>query len=1011
MTPQEELQLIRRMNRGDISPSEELQIMRALDSGDIGLLSGPSENTLGIPKAPSFEEMRLRASGRQEGFDYETGADGKLRALMSFGETPEEREAILAAKVGEKGYTRDEAGRLALTPEGQRARGMEPSDKNIVIEEEGLSFRDVSDLAGIAPETIGSIIGTAVGGGATFGLGSIAGAAGGAAAGQALEETLEGLLGVQRQSLPDIGKDLLKEAAIGAAGEIIGAGVVMAGKKIIGAGSNIAGRVASRSPAEEIAADRLARMQDLVDRGYVPSMEALGAPRPVAYSQKFFENAAKVTKRIDNNVETALKEKAKFLEGISEDAATKLGEDVGLWYSPGQFGKLTAAQNNAQKSIIRAINDSIDLLSDASKRGLDVDNETIAAITKAFDELGQKAADDFGTVDTILNAMSVTGRGGGGGAKLFDTESIRTPLKEYMDQMRNLADPAVEQAKIFLQATSGTGRASFNDLATLRKFVNDNLYFGGNLSTRAGKSLEEVREALDTMLNNKTILNSIDNGALSEADQALLKSAAEQRNKAMENFRVGMDKFEKLERLGLVRQVGDLKDLGQGYGRRVVSDQFFDKAVKRNSPERLKAVFNAVDNPSEIQDAFARRYLEDAMSQAKADIDAPDTFSGPRFEGYIQRLGSTGPVLFGKEWDQVKKLAREIGKSTADVKVTAKQIDQIMDIAPGSKIGAAMSDLAKATRASDQALSVKVLKDISTGKLESFDEIGRALTSRGLKKDDAVKIMRFLDNNPEVKVGMKNAVLQDVLSSIDDQIFKSQKNANVLKETISKYQPGTLQVILGDDTYKAVKGFADDLADLGDVGKEGSIAASGIWANFLKHPISALGTVTQFKLLANAMSRPEVAKAYLAARRSAGPNIRAQGEAMLRVMNQAVADEGVDAGALASRAGRIAGAAATGVSRAGSLGRDALIRGSGLASYEPMGREGRDYVAPDRPAPRFEIPEVTSPMMLDLPSRPLSPMEQLRTNVRKELSLRQRARENPAVASTLLGGLGSADLL
>ena len=47
-------------------------------------------------------------------------SDGRLRSLMSFGETDSDREAILKRIVGEDGYVRDKGGQLALTPTGQK---------------------------------------------------------------------------------------------------------------------------------------------------------------------------------------------------------------------------------------------------------------------------------------------------------------------------------------------------------------------------------------------------------------------------------------------------------------------------------------------------------------------------------------------------------------------------------------------------------------------------------------------------------------------------------------------------------------------------------------------------------------------------------------------------------------------------------------------------------------------------------------------------------------------------
>ena len=65
----------------------------------------------------TFQDLlaETKSANEDEGFDYETGGSSGLRALVSFGETPEEQEAILLKRVGEGGYTKDSRGRLALT--------------------------------------------------------------------------------------------------------------------------------------------------------------------------------------------------------------------------------------------------------------------------------------------------------------------------------------------------------------------------------------------------------------------------------------------------------------------------------------------------------------------------------------------------------------------------------------------------------------------------------------------------------------------------------------------------------------------------------------------------------------------------------------------------------------------------------------------------------------------------------------------------------------------------------
>ena len=68
---------------------------------------------------------------------------------------------------------------------------------------------------------------------------------------------------------------------------------------------------------------------------------------------------------------------------------------------------------------------------------------------------------------------------------------------------------------------------------------------------------------------------------------------------------------------------------------------------------------------------------------------------------------------------------------------------------------------------------------------------------------------------------------------------------------------------------------------------------------------------------------------------------------------------------------------------------------------------------------RTSVPDVQQPELLNFSvppappqaarSAPMGIIDVLRSNVNKEL--RDRARQSPAAASTLLGGLGSADLL
>ena len=64
-------------------------------------------------KTSSFKDLLQQSDAEKfdEGFDYETGAPSGIRALVSFGETEEEKEAILLKKLGTDAYTKDSKGR------------------------------------------------------------------------------------------------------------------------------------------------------------------------------------------------------------------------------------------------------------------------------------------------------------------------------------------------------------------------------------------------------------------------------------------------------------------------------------------------------------------------------------------------------------------------------------------------------------------------------------------------------------------------------------------------------------------------------------------------------------------------------------------------------------------------------------------------------------------------------------------------------------------------------------
>ena len=270
-----------------------------------------------------------------------------------------------------------------------------------------------------------------------------------------------------------------------------------------------------RGAVDELADARIGQAEGLLERGYIPSLEFVGAPRPLAYGQKFAENAGKVNKRIDNNLRVALDKKDEFLSKIVGDPVEQLGEDI-MWYAPSQFSKLERARNTAQSEYLKAVDDSIGLLSKSIDEGVDLNKESLGRITKAFNAFDQGAKQNFRAVDDMLSQIqkpiSINGQTvvkEGGQLKLFDIRGLRGDMKDYMAEMRNLADPAAQQIDLFMRLAQDGNKMSFSDMATLRKGINDTLYFGGPISTKAAGVLDGMRTQIDDMMDGVNILDDI----------------------------------------------------------------------------------------------------------------------------------------------------------------------------------------------------------------------------------------------------------------------------------------------------------------------------------------------------------------------------------------------------------------------------------------------------------------------------------------------------------------------
>jgi hypothetical protein len=397
-----------------------------------------------------------------------------------------------------------------------------------------------------------------------------------------------------------------------------------------------------------------------------------------------------------------------------------------------------------------------------------------------------------------------------------------------------------------------------------------------------------------------------------------------------------------------------------------------------------------------------------ALSDSKFNEINPEAFNGKKFATSIMSLGTTGPKLFGKNWGKIKKLSKVMEQTSIKNTLTFDDVQRVIDSGGSKNLVISLENIVKANKDQTEALTTSVIKKLQDpNATASYDDVVRALTKNTLTEGETRQIMKFFDNNSQMKVNMKNVVMEDILKQVDEDVFLSPGKAKSLKKQLESYKPGSLKQILNADgtkTYEAIQLFADDLAFLGrDVGTAGAIAAGSMWTRVLTNPLNVIGRVARFKGFAKAFSNPKIVKSYIDMRRSTINNPEARGQGVINIMNQAAIDGGMDIGSTASKASNALRKASSISGQASRVNKNVVPRA--LFRQEQENRTNIPEVQQPQ-IPEISIPKTAQPKVS---ATPTGIIDVLRSNVNQEL--RDRARQSPAAAATLLGGLGNADLL
>ena len=974
----------------NLSKRQELILRRAL-AGETAADDAFSELYLRSLRSPkSFEEKILERRGKsikeEQQFDRKSGIQSaKLRSALGAAENKKEEDNILY-KFGltQSDFVRDRRGNLALTPDGATKFGVK-TDKNIVIDEEGFSKYDLADLVAISPELAGAI-GGAAGGQAIIPipiLGAMIGGFFGGAAGSLAEEGIEGLAGVSSQTAGDIVQDALVEGSLAAVGEGV-VGLVGKGFNVIKKGPQ------SRADEDTIRAVGMGREEfgitaDPGRAGFQPILA-----RAFAIGEKIF-GGSKRTRENGIAIQNAVKE---FRDASGAVDPMALGSALFAAREAGKT-KLTSQVNEAQKKVLNQFKNVANDLGRAAKDDVvNINQDLYDSWKGAYTDFLNLAGAQFKSIDDAVKSAA-------GESNIIPVGDIKRFAKDNAEQFRgSVLTDSTGTTVTALNSLKELGRgknASFAQLYNARKSLNDFINMNPKDTT-----LERYGGDLLKMIDNKLEYSNIEDlldaagTTLTESGRRKILKAAEDIPDARTFYRKGMTAWNEvagISNLSAIRK--EIKELG-----RANTAGMMNRIVKPNNPDLLiRAEEMLKGNWEPLRKRIAGEWIRENI-EGSINVVNPKNFSGTSFRTKVNNLGATGVKLFGKrEYGELKRLADQMAAtSLARADESVLQRVSALTNADEPNIGL-LKDVAKAQKNQLEFDTDRILKQLDSGDL---DEVAAAniITSPNTAPTTIRKLVTYFDDPNDLQK-LRGVYMENLIGDFSEKFLSEPgKMAEFGARLQREAQAGRLKELFGPEMAGRMRRFGEVLSFNAKTTDGGPLIASGIAAA----PLENLGKLARFGLITRMLSTDLFYKNIddqyraLTGKASRPEKARTLGKLIGNGISRAIAQTGAQA---------IDETTVNAKQAAESLIRSEIDEQKRLSDE----RSQRAPKPAPTPIPKV-LPSLDRGVSAAAPvSQPQDILGQIRQRAVEKRNIRQRARENPAIAATLLGGLGSAGLL
>ena len=787
-------------------------------------------------------------------FDTESGIkDAKLRALLSAAETPGDEEAQLKKLYGmtETDYTRDNRGRLAITPEGGKKLGLELTQPTL-IDESGFSRYDFADMAAIVPEigaaVYGGIKGAALGTAVAPGFGTFVGGALGAGFGagstQAIEESIEALAGVQTQTAEEIAQDvkddfvtgLLTDATFGAFG-LLGRGVTSATR---------AGKGLTKEELEVAG--------ESIEQGIFPTLSSIRAPSLLARQQGIAEKVLGSSTRLKQNNDVMQNKLAEFRKDFDDVSSAEAGFLLTEGLSAKQ-NTLLKKQEELQRSILQNLRGVGETLGAAAEKNMNLEDEVFDVLVGARNAFDDEMTRAFKPIDEALDSAF-------GSEKIFNIGNLRETVKELENlEKQAFATKTKEGLRLSIEGIKSLGenKASFTQLYKTRKSLNDVLSKVPYSNSEERKQILDLIGKIDAKLsanNVDTVLNSLGDAVPANAAKVLM-NASKAIDPARRLYADGIKIFEDIESAGIIKNLSKKSANNESIG---VKDIALDKIIKKDDPKTLARTLRAVeygmpDNAKKgASDEFRRKiagqWLNDALTSSgltKANDFDPTAFKAGAFAKSLRDLGRTADVLFGTDAGRIKKLADDIEKTSISNLKQADVNRLVANLPEGADMKDTLEALVAAQRSVHDNMKNRVFKKLSDGSLESAPiEAAELIANSSTTASEIKQILNAFEGNEEALKKIQGNYMERLIADFGSTLTTDGKSLKAFATRLTDADKGgKLQAIFGEKMGKDMAQFSKILEFNARTTPGGDLVAANIAAS----PLENLGVLAKLSLM------------------------------------------------------------------------------------------------------------------------------------------------------------------